>query len=453
MRPRQIPPLARPFRVFFICIAPPRVIYWRTNGRRISMTYAEALKYLEGVSWLGIKPGLERIAALLERLGHPERACRFIHVAGTNGKGSTSAMLAAMLTAAGFKTGLYTSPHLLRLTERMRIDGAEMPQEALASVVEALRDAAEGMDEPCTEFELITAAAFLHFAREHCDFVVLEVGMGGRLDATNVIECPECAVITNIGLDHTDVLGGTVEQIAAEKAGIFKGGRAVAYAQTSSVEAVLRAAAGRTGTELHFADFGAITRLSDGLEGQRFLYRGREYHIGLLGVHQTKNAAVAIETARLLALPESAITEGLGRAVWPARFELVSKEPCFVVDGGHNPQCVATTAAALERYFPEQRRVLLMGVLADKDWRGMLDILLPCASEVVCVKPESGRALEPDELCAEINRRGVPAVPAADIAAGTDTALALAGADGMVCSVGSLYMAGAVRGHMLGEGA
>ena len=170
------------------------------------MTYAEALKYLEGVSWLGIKPGLERIAALLERLGHPERACSFIHVAGTNGKGSTSAMLAAMLTAAGFKTGLYTSPHLLRLTERMRIDGAEMQQEALASVVEALRDAAEGMDEPCTEFELITAAAFLHFAREHCDFVVLEVGMGGRLDATNVIECPECAVITNIGLDHTDVL-------------------------------------------------------------------------------------------------------------------------------------------------------------------------------------------------------------------------------------------------------
>lgn len=415
------------------------------------MTYAEALKYLEGVSWLGIRPGLERIAELLARLGHPEQTCRFVHVAGTNGKGSTSAMLASILTCAGYRTGLYTSPHLLRVTERMRVDGREMPREGLAMAVEALRDAAEGMAEPCTEFELMTAAAFWWFAHERCDYVVLEVGMGGRLDATNVIGRPDCAVITNIGLDHTGVLGDTAEQIAAEKAGIFKGGPAVSYGQTPSVEAVLREAAGRTGTELHFADFGAIEPLTDGLDGQEFRYRGRGYHIKLLGEHQTKNAAVVIEAARQLGIAEGAIAAGLERAVWPARFELVSREPYFVVDGGHNPQCVATTAAALERYFPERRRVLLMGVLADKDWGEMLETLLPCASQVVCVTPESERALPAQELCRAILERGTPAVPAADMASGVDTAMSLAGADGMVCSVGSLYMSGAVRERLLGE--
>ena len=415
------------------------------------MTYAEALKYLEGVSWLGIRPGLDRIAELLARLGHPEWACRFVHVAGTNGKGSTSAMLAAMLSSAGFRTGLYTSPHLLRVTERMRINGAEMPPEGLAAAVDALSAAAQGMAEPCTEFELITAAAFWWFAHERCDYVVLEVGMGGRLDATNVIGQPDCAVITNIGLDHTAVLGDTVEQIAAEKAGIFKGGPAAAYAQPPSVEAVLSRIARSTGTELHFADFSALEPLSDGLEGQDFLYRGRKYHIGLLGEHQLKNAAVALEAARLLGIPEPAAAEGLARAVWPARFELVSRSPCFVVDGGHNPQCVSTTAAALRKYFPGRRRVLLLGVLADKAWREMLDILLPCADEAVCVRPESERALEPEELCAEIRRRGIPARTAPDPGSGADAAAALAGPDGMVCSVGSLYMSGAVRAHILGK--
>ena len=312
------------------------------------LNYAEALKYLEGVSWLGIRPGLERIEELLRRLGSPERRCRYVHVAGTNGKGSTSAMLAAMLTAAGYRTGLYTSPHLLRLTERMRIDGAEISPEELAGAVAALARAAEGMAEPCTEFELITAAALWWFAERGCDYVVLEVGMGGRLDATNVIPRPDCAVVTNIGLDHTAVLGDTVEQIAAEKAGIFKGGRAVAYDEPPSVAAVLRQAAERTGTRLEFADFSKLEPVSDSLEGQRFRYGGREYGIRLLGGHQTKNAATAICAARVLGLSEEAISRGLESAVWPARFELVSRGPDFVLDGGHNPQCVETTAAALE---------------------------------------------------------------------------------------------------------
>lgn len=417
------------------------------------MNYAEAEKYLEGVSWLGIKPGLERISELLARLGNPERICRFVHVAGTNGKGSTSAMLASMLTSAGYRTGLYTSPHLLRVTERMRVDGAEMPREGLAKAVSALQRAAEGMAEPCTEFELLTAAAFWWFAHEDCDYVVLEVGMGGRLDATNVIPRPDCAVITNIGLDHTEVLGATAELIAAEKAGIFKGGPAAAYLQTESVARVLIDAAERTGTQLHFADFSRLEPISEDLEGQSFRFEGETYHIRLLGEHQLKNAAVAVTAARLLGIPQEAIARGLERTVWPARFEIVSRSPYFVVDGGHNPQCVTATAAALRRCFPWKRRVLLMGVLADKAWGEMLDILLPCASQVVCVRPDSERALDAAELCAEILRRGVPAEAAESIAAGVDRAIALAGEDGMVSSVGSLYMSGAVREHILGKGA
>ena len=421
------------------------------NNVKDLQTIEETLKYLQFDNWEQSAPGLARSRELLGLLGNPEQKLKFVHIAGTNGKGSTAAMLASVLRRAGYRTGLYTSPHLLRVTERMRIDGAEMPPEELAEAVTALAEASEGMSEKCTEFELMTAAAFWWFAHRGCEYVVLEVGMGGRLDATNVIPCPDCAVIANIGLDHTGVLGDTVEQIAAEKAGIFKGGLAASYQQQPSVAAVLRAAAERTGTKLHFADFSKLEQLSDSLEGQSFRYDGREYRIRLLGEHQCKNAAVAITAARLLGLPESAISEGLAKAVWPARFELLSREPYFVVDGGHNPQCVATTAAALRRYFPDKRRVLLMGVLADKDWPQMLDILLPCAAEVVCVTPESERAMPAAELCAAISERGIPAHTAADIASGVDQAIALAGRDGMVCSVGSLYMSGAVRARLLGE--
>ena len=258
------------------------------------MDYQQALGYIGGVASLGMKPGLGRIEELLARLGHPERALRFVHVAGTNGKGSTSVMIAAALSAAGYRTGLYTSPHLLRMNERMRLDGVEITDAELAGVVTSLAAAAEGMAEPCTEFELLTAAALLWFARRGADIAVLEVGLGGRLDATNAIPRPDCAVIANIGLDHTDILGDTVEAISAEKAGIFKGGRAVCYDLPDNVYAVLRAAAERTGTALTRADFSLLEPLADSIEGQRFRFAGGEYSIRLLGAHQLKNAAVAL---------------------------------------------------------------------------------------------------------------------------------------------------------------
>ena len=414
------------------------------------MDYAEALKYIEGVSWLGVRPGLERVRALLERLGEPQRELKFVHVAGTNGKGSASALMAAALTAAGYKTGLYTSPHLLRFNERMRLDGEEIGDGELAELIGGLAEAARGLVEPCTEFELVTAAALLWFARRRADIVVLETGMGGRLDATNVIPRPECAVIMNIGLDHTAVLGDTVEAIASEKAGIFKGGAAVSYAQEPGVAAVLRAAAARTGTELRFADFSLIEPLGSSLEGQNFRFAGGEYSIRLLGRHQLRNAATALTALAALrergwVLPEEAVRRGFAGAAWPARFELVSRSPLFVVDGGHNPQCVRATAGAIREYMPGGRCVLLMGVLADKDWRGMLDILAPVAEGFVCATPDSERALPAGELAAELRRRGLRAEDGGEIPRAVERARELAGPAGAVCSVGSLYMAGAVR--------
>lgn len=408
------------------------------------------MEYIEGTLWLGSRPGLDRVRELLRRLGDPQRSLKFVHVAGTNGKGSVCALLESVLRAAGCRTGLYTSPYLWRFNERMRVCGEAIGDEALARVVTRVAEAARGMADECTEFELITAAAFLWFAEARCDIVVLEVGLGGRLDATNVIDTPECAVIANIGLDHTAILGGTVEQIAAEKAGIIKGGTVVSYAQTQSVAAVLAEKCAQTGASLTFADFTAVESLTDSREGQTFTYQGRPYAISLLGRHQLYNAATALTCVDALRrggwdIPEEAVGRGLTQAKWPARFEIVSREPFFVVDGGHNPQCVDTTAEALRRYFPHRRRVLLMGVLADKDWHAMVVALTPLAEAFVTVTPQSERALSAETLAQAISLCGKPVVCAADIPAGVAMARELAGPEGMVCSVGSLYMAGAVR--------
>lgn len=421
------------------------------------MDYRSALKYIEGVSWLGSRPGLERISAMLERLGRPQDALKFVHVAGTNGKGSVCALLRHTLSAAGYRTGLYISPHLSRMNERMSVDGADVSDAAFAEAVGELAQAAQGMDEPCTEFELCTALALHWFRKERCDIVVLETGLGGRLDATNAIGVPECAVITNIGLDHTGVLGSTVELIAAEKAGIFKGGRAAAYDLPESVRAVLREKADATGTSLRFADFGGLQPIEDSLAGQRFAYRGAEYRLGLPGEHQLRNAATALEAIEQLRavgwdIPAPAVQRGFERAVWPARFERVLREPDFIIDGGHNPQCLNATVSALERYYPGTRRVLLFGALADKDWQDMARLLIPAADEFVCATPDSPRALDAGTLAAFLKGEGCKAEAFGTIEAACRAARERSAPDGMACCLGSLYMAGAAREFLLSTG-
>ena len=415
------------------------------------MNYKEALSYIDSVRWYGSRPGLSRIEALLEKLGRPQDDLRFIHIAGTNGKGSCAAMTASILRAAGYKTGLFTSPYLFRFNERMQINGEPIEDEALAEIVTELQPFADALEDHPTEFELMTAAALRWYQRERCDVVVLEVGLGGRCDATNVIACPEAAVVMNIGLDHTAVLGDTVAAIAAEKAGIIKpGGDAVLYAQSAEAEAVVRARCEAVGARLRVSDPAQLHAEFDSLEGQVFTYRGVPYALPLLGEHQLRNAAVVLELVELLRekgwkLEQDAVEHGLYAVSWPARFELVRDEPPFIVDGGHNPQCAEAVAAALRRYFPHTRRVLLLGVLADKDYPRILDILAPEADAFVCVTPASERALPAAQLGAALEKFGKPVTVCADIPEGVAAASEQAGADGMACAVGSLYMAGAVR--------
>lgn len=415
------------------------------------MDYNEALEYINGVSWLGSKPGLERVTELLEKLGRPQDALKFIHIAGTNGKGSCAAMLSSVMKCCGYRTGLFTSPYLARFNERMQINGKPIGDEALAAVVALVKPAAEAMADHPTEFEMMTAAAFLWFRQENCDIVVLETGLGGRLDATNVIAAPEAAVIMNIGLDHTQILGDTAEKIAAEKAGIIKPGcDCVLYRQQESVMAVVKARCEALGAGVRIADFDRIHSEFDSLYGQSFEYKGELYALPLLGRHQLKNAATALETVDVLRsrgwkLEQSDVEHGIYAVSWPGRFELIHDDPLFVVDGGHNPQCAETVVENLMNYFRENHRVMLVGMLADKDVEGTLDVLNQAADEYICTTPESDRALPAEELAKKLEKYGkritvCPAIPDA-VGAACDAA----GDTGMVCAVGSLYSVGAIR--------
>ena len=416
------------------------------------MDYKEALEYINGVSWQNTKPGLERVSELLSRMGNPQSELRFVHVAGTNGKGSICAMLASVLKKAGYKTGLFTSPYIARFNERMQINGEQIGDRELADIVTQLKPHADAMDDHPTEFEMMTAAALRWFADRKCDIAVMEVGLGGRWDATNVIPLPDCAVIASIGLDHTQLLGSTTEEIAAEKAGIIKcGGRVVLYQQSSEVTELIREICDLRGAELRVPDFGDIRTEFDSTDGQVFSYGGESYAIPLLGEHQLYNCATALEAIEVLRvsgfdIPHEAVEAGLYAVSWPARFEIVSDEPYFVVDGGHNPQCAAALADCVTRYFPDKKRVLLAGVLADKDYERIFGILAPLFDAFVCVTPKSPRALPAEKLAELLERYGKPVVTAQTVGLGVRQALGLAeDMDAMVCAAGSLYICGEVR--------
>lgn len=410
-----------------------------TNGQ-------EAVEYIHGYSWLGSKPGLERTVALLNAIGNPERELKFVHVVGTNGKGSTSSMVASMLTAEGKCTGLYTSPFIRRFHERMKVNGQEITDEELAEVTRFVGEKADALDEHPTEFELVTCIALEFYRRRNCDYVVLEAGMGGRLDSTNAIPAPEVVVITNIGLDHTGVLGSTVEAIAAEKAAVIKPGcQVVLYRQSEAVMDVVKQVCAEQGAILHIAGVEEMEVLSDTVDGQKFLWKGRELTLPLLGEHQRHNAAVALTVAEVLGLSEQAAAKGLAAARWPGRFEVLSRKPWFIVDGGHNPQCAETIAYNLNYYFPGKRAVILIGMLADKDYSEVCDLVEPYAEQFVTVTPDSYRALSAEDLAKQLSRYGKPVTPCASVAEGVKRACELAGPEGLVCAFGSLYMTGEIR--------
>ena len=413
------------------------------------MTLEEALAYIHKVDWRGSVPGLSRIDTLLGLLGHPERSVKYVHVTGTNGKGSTCAMLASVLRAAGYKTGLYTSPYIFRFNERMQIGGVPIPDRDVCALVEEIRPLADSMDDHPTEFELVTAMGLTWFARQSCDIVVCEVGMGGEFDATNVIPAPEAAVITNIGLDHTAVLGGTVEQIAATKAGIIKlGCRAVLYPCGASVRQVVETRCRAVGAPLTVADFDALSPVSDTLEGQVFNCGAhKSLRLPLLGGHQLKNAAVALTAIDALRqrgwrIPESAVVQGLAAVTWPGRFQVVRRTPTVILDGGHNPQCMESLAAALREYLPGRDITVLTGVLADKDFREMYDAIAPLAARFITVTPDDPRALPAQELAAYLSPLGKPVTACGSVADGAALALDSTPPDCAVLCCGSLYLMG-----------
>lgn len=398
------------------------------------MTGQEAISYIENQGWSATRLGLERTRELLAALGDPQKSLKFVHVAGSNGKGSTCAMLDAILRSAGYRTGLYISPYIQEFCERMQVNGQNIPGETLAEITQQVKDIADTMEDHPSQFELVTAIAMAWFLRERCDIVVLEVGMGGALDSTNVIDAPEVAVITNIGLEHTEYLGNTLAEIAATKAGIIKPGcDAVLYGQSRQVEEVVERVCRERGVPLSVARPGRL-----------------EYHISLLGEYQTRNAAVVLETVKRLRrrgweIPETAVVRGLEQVRWPGRMELARRRPDVVLDGAHNPQCMAALAQSLRGMYPGKRLIFLTGVLADKDYPAMMEELTPLAREFYTLTPDSPRALPARKLAEYLEEQGAKASPCGSVQEGLDRALAAAGAEDAVCICGSLYMIGEAR--------
>lgn len=415
------------------------------------MTEQEAIRYIENYGWSTTRLGLGRTKELLAALDNPQKKLKFIHVAGSNGKGSVCAMFDAILRNAGYKCGLYTSPYIEDFCERIQVDGKNIPGDMLAQITERVMGLAEKMEDHPSQFELVTAIAMEYFYEQGCDIVVLEVGMGGALDSTNAIDAPELACITNIGLEHTEYLGNTLEEIALTKAGIIKPGcSCVCYDGAPEVTNVVQTVCAERDVPLRCVDFSNLEYLSGNLTGQRFLWCGQEYDLKLIGKHQLHNAALVLTGVEMLIekgwkISSEDVHKALKEVLWPARLELLSQLPVVLLDGGHNPQCAEALTDSLRTLLPGRKVIFLAGVLRDKDYGQITELMLPFAKEFVCVTPLSDRALSGEEFAAYIRNKNVPAQSCNDIEAGIVKALEKAGDEGIVVIFGSLYLAGAAR--------
>jgi len=438
--------------------------------------YQDALDWIHSIGRFGIKPGLERIGALLARMGNPHHDLKFLHIGGTNGKGSTAAMAASVLQAAGYRTALYTSPYLHSFTNRMAVNGIDIAPDELVDLVEQVRPLVNeiGGDSrlgQMTEFEVVTALALAYFARQKPDLVVFEVGLGGRLDATNVVT-PLVSVITNVSLDHTSILGNTVQEIAREKAGIIKDRvPLVTAAADEETLALLEKKCFDLRSPLYrlapLGRFDAIVRNGAAFcrqkvtaDGQFLSYYGfdlqlEDLFIPLRGYYQVVNAATALAAIELLSLRgfpvnESSLRRGLKEAVWPGRLELLSREPLLIIDGAHNPAAARQLAAAVVDYFSYSRLILVLGIMADKDIRAILGEIIPLAEEVVLTRPSMARAADPLALADQVRHisgfTGQIHVEN-DLGRALDLALNMASASDAVLATGSLYTISELRAY------
>ena len=420
------------------------------------MDYASALAYVESRGKFGIHLGLERIQGILAALDHPERKLRTIHITGTNGKGSVATFLSRILMAAGKKTGTYTSPHFVRYKERMTINGEEISNADFAQVTEQVKQAVDawlagGGEEP-TQFEVITAMGFLYFAQQQVDYAVIEVGMGGLWDSTNVI-IPEVSVITNVTLEHTDRLGKTIEAIAIQKAGIIKPGVPVVTEAEGDALRVIRAEAEAQHAPCYeYEKNFSAQMLNSTMAAQEFVFRNPqtelEATIHLAGAHQILNAAAAMQAAWVLAqkdpaLTEKAVLEGLAAARWPGRLELIHQKPDIILDGAHNPSGVTVLRKALDDYYPDAHRIFVFGMMADKDVSLVSQILFRDTDTIYTVLAHTGdRAETPEKLAKRLHKN---AIPMPDLAAAYHRAVSEAGPEAVVCVCGSLYLVGTFK--------
>ncbi|MBW2646281.1 MAG: bifunctional folylpolyglutamate synthase/dihydrofolate synthase [Deltaproteobacteria bacterium] len=414
----------------------------------------EHLSSLYRLRQFGIKFGLDSINRLVRGLGSPHERFRSIHIAGTNGKGSIAAILSSVLVREGYKVGLYTSPHLVRFNERIRINGCPVSDDAVADAAEAVQ-LIYTQGEPPTFFECATAMALYHFAKEHVDWAILETGMGGRLDATNIVR-PEVSIISNIFLDHQIYLGNTLAKIAAEKGGIIKEGMPVVTAvKTKNVIEVIKKIASEKNAPIYRlgGDFRVRRDRKEGFSYFGIHRKWKNLKIGLCGEHQITNAATALGALELLKekgvdISEKSIYEGLAEVKWPGRLEIVSEQPLVVLDGAHNRAGIESLKQYLKSNLNGRRLTLVVGIMEDKSWRAMLRSLVPIAHRLIITSPRNSRAVDPDSLAAFIRPfcKEVDIIPRVDHAVAT--AIKQAGCKDAVCVAGSLYAVGEAKAYL-----
>ena len=419
------------------------------------MNYQEAMEYIENCASYGIVPGLETINELLRRLGHPQENLKFIHIAGTNGKGSTLAFISEVLRANGYKVGRYVSPTIFEYRERFQIQGKAISKAHVARLMSEVRIHADAMSEEGfshpTPFEIETAMAFLLFAEKNCDFVVLETGMGGMLDATNVVKNTLVAVINTIAMDHSSYLGDTLEKIASHKTGIIKKDCVVVSSeQTPEVRNIINKIADeKKANKVVFVDSAQIKKTKFDLKKTIFTYRNWDkMEIGLLGTYQVKNAVLALEVLDVLkelgiTLKEAKIREAMYHTMWPARFQMIDKKPYFLVDGAHNPQAAQELRDSIQFYFTNRKIIYIIGVFRDKEYDKVIETTCDLASHIITVaKKGSSRALPAYELAQEVVKVNPMVTVADSVEEAVELAYLLADKETVIIAFGSLAYLG-----------
>jgi dihydrofolate synthase / folylpolyglutamate synthase len=435
------------------------------------MNYSQALDYIYGHTNYEAVPkphaednyDLRRLYEILQRLGNPHLQARSLHIAGTNGKGSTSAMLASVLTEAGYTTGLYTSPHLVTTRERIVVNGQMITEDELASIMTRLQPEIESVNRKATYgrltvFEILTLLSFVCFAEKKCEMQVMEVGMGGRFDATNVIQ-PEVCLITSISFDHTAILGNTLTLIATEKCGIIKPGcTVISHPQEAEAERVIQDTCREKGVKLiRVGKDVKCKSLSFDFEHQEIEISGRldHYHVNvpLLGPYQLDNTAAAVAALEVLQelnyrISKKAILQGLAKVAFPGRMQILAKRPLLVADGGHNPGAAHNLKEALLKYFHPEKAILVIGISSDKDIPGIINELYPVFDTVIATRADSPRSAKPEIIAEEFGRHGIRAYTSASVAGALAEAQEMAGEKDLICVTGSLYVVGEALAHI-----